>query len=1128
MPRRPLSSRISRKSSKQIFNSLENLEPRQLLAAHIVGSTTSYSTIQAAVNAASAGAVINVDAGTYTETVTISKSLTIKGAQAGVDARTRSTKSESIVTGATVTGKGVGNSFIINANDVTLDGFTVQGETNQNTVISAGILMEPGTYGVHILDNIVQNNVSGLFLSNASATDPAVIQHNLFQNNNNAGANGGRGIYTDGGVSGGNITDVEIDSNNFINNRGGSGTTGLEAAVAFEAQTAGKQSNITVTNNTFTNNGKSTLFFNTVGVTEEGNTASGAADWYSGSFRFEGNDHNVTIKYNNIINNPGPGVAVDSSGATGDSSGFDVEFNNITNNGTNTTYGKTRLGITFNENEYDGAFIATNNYWGSASGPSGDGPGTGDGIYSDAYKTDHWHFVKSAGPETFAPWATSSVAISIPTIPGTPSGLSATASGTQISLKWTNGTGGTASGINILRSTDGLNFTTVTTVGGTATSYIDTNLSAGTTYYYEVQETNVAGTSAPSNTVHATTSGGSASTFLSDLNWTSATSGYSTVQKDESIGGNILKIGTTSYGKGIGTHAVSVITYNLAGAYTGFQSDVGIDAEEDGKGTGHVEFIVLGDGNKLFDSGVMTNDQVQHVNVSIAGVNTLTLEALNGVANSIDFDHSDWGNAQVLGATSTPAAPANFVATATSSTQIKLSWTAGPANLISYAIDRSTNGTMWTSLISNLDGTATSYTDPATLTAGTKYYYRITATNSAGAGTSATTSTTTLPSAATTTYLSDMTWVSATTGYGTIGLDKTISGNTITLNGVTYAKGLGTHAASQIIYNIAGQYNQFVSDVGIDDEEDKAGTGSVEFQVIGDGKVLFDSGVMTNTSATQHIAVDVTGVQQLTLLATNGVPNSIDYDHADWAGAALIGQPAKPSMPIALNAGAISSSQITMTWRNTPSGQTSNKIMRSTGGGSYTQVGTASASDTTFTDSGLKASTQYTYEVVASNSAGDSNPSNSSSATTFSATAAPVYLSDLTYTSGTTGYGTIQMDKTVNGNTITLRGVTYAKGIGTHAPSTITYNLAGGYTNFLSDVGVDDEANGNGSVIFQVYADGVKVYDSGTVTGASPAQSLNLNVTGVQQLQLVVVNGIPNNIDYDHSDWAGARLIPAS
>ena len=54
--------------------------------ATIAGDATNtlYSTIQAAVNAANSGGTVNVVAGTYNETVSISKALTLNGAQAGI------------------------------------------------------------------------------------------------------------------------------------------------------------------------------------------------------------------------------------------------------------------------------------------------------------------------------------------------------------------------------------------------------------------------------------------------------------------------------------------------------------------------------------------------------------------------------------------------------------------------------------------------------------------------------------------------------------------------------------------------------------------------------------------------------------------------------------------------------------------------------------------------------------------------------------------------------------------------------------------------------------------------------------------------------------------------------------
>src|SRR5207302_1478261 len=117
---------------------------------------------------------------------------------------------------------------------------------------------------------------------------------------------------------------------------------------------------------------------------------------------------------------------------------------------------------------------------------------------------------------------------------------------------------------------------------------------------------------------------------------------------------------------------------------------------------------------------------------------------------------------------------------------------------------------------------------------------------------------------------------------------------------------------------------------------------------------------------------------------------------------------------------------------------------------------------------------------------GASPTSNIDDATTPSVPSSSVNLSTLTWTSATTGWGTIQKNLTVNGNPLKLRGTTYATGIGTHAVSNITYNINGQYVGFVSDVGVDDEVNGNGAVDFQVIGDGKVLFDSGILTGTSP------------------------------------------
>ncbi|SCK52488.1 hypothetical protein [Streptomyces sp. WMMB 322] len=87
-------------------------------------SNPQFSTIQAAVTAATAGDTIRVCAGTYNEAVTVTKSLVFRGAKAGVDARGGRTNpaQESIVQPGASTGFTVASGV----SDVTIDGFTIQ------------------------------------------------------------------------------------------------------------------------------------------------------------------------------------------------------------------------------------------------------------------------------------------------------------------------------------------------------------------------------------------------------------------------------------------------------------------------------------------------------------------------------------------------------------------------------------------------------------------------------------------------------------------------------------------------------------------------------------------------------------------------------------------------------------------------------------------------------------------------------------------------------------------------------------------------------------------------------------------------------------------------------------------
>src|SRR5260221_499608 len=140
------------------------------------------------------------------------------------------------------------------------------------------------------------------------------------------------------------------------------------------------------------------------------------------------------------------------------------------------------------------------------------------------------------------------------------------------------------------------------------------------------------------------------------------------------------------------------------------------------------------------------------------------------------------------------------------------------------------------------------------------------------------------------TYLSDLAWVSAASGWGPVERDHSNGeqaagdGRTLTINGTTYTKALGTHAASPVTYYLGGACPSLRADVGVDDESTAGG--SVDFQVYRDGTLAADSGKVTGADAANAISADVTGGYELKLVVTDS-GDGVEYDHADWAAPQL-------------------------------------------------------------------------------------------------------------------------------------------------------------------------------------------------------------------------------------------------
>jgi hypothetical protein len=314
-------------------------------------------TITAGIAAASDFDTVRVLPGTYNEgTIFVNKSIQLLGAQAGVDARNRIGVPESRVVGpATNLGDAI---FIVQADNVVIDGFTIEENTNGPGITlptSAGAPLS----GHWIFNNIIRNNVFGLYL-NSSGTNYTQVRNNFFDNNNQPGAANANGIYTDQGLS-----NALIDSNLFKNHLG----TSINFAFA------GIPANhVVVSRNQITDAAIRLLETDDIKIYD--NIISSQVG--SGIF-FAGGTNRTEIEGNQILNNLTRGIAVTISDVATPNTNIRAKHNSIVGNPV--------AGLGVDAGAYDEAapsrFLdATENWWGSPTGPTNPSnpAGTGDAV----------------------------------------------------------------------------------------------------------------------------------------------------------------------------------------------------------------------------------------------------------------------------------------------------------------------------------------------------------------------------------------------------------------------------------------------------------------------------------------------------------------------------------------------------------------------------------------------------------------------------------------------------------------------------------------------------------------------------------------------------------------------------
>ncbi|MCE3254051.1 MAG: hypothetical protein K0Q67_3071, partial [Cellvibrio sp.] len=132
-------------------------------------------------------------------------------------------------------------------------------------------------------------------------------------------------------------------------------------------------------------------------------------------------------------------------------------------------------------------------------------------------------------------------------------------------------------------------------------------------------------------------------------------------------------------------------------------------------------------------------------------------------------------------------------------------------------------------------------------------------------------------------FLTDLPLVYAKQDHGSMAAHRSFDGHHLSLMNRRYAQGIGTHANSDIQYQLPTGAVEFSFNVGLDDE---VGTADVQFSVWGDGKLLWESephyGHERNLPTYR---VDVSGVQKLNLKVA--ALKDDKWDHADWVNTVI-------------------------------------------------------------------------------------------------------------------------------------------------------------------------------------------------------------------------------------------------
>ncbi|WP_082236400.1 NPCBM/NEW2 domain-containing protein [Anaeromassilibacillus senegalensis] len=379
------------------------------------------------------------------------------------------------------------------------------------------------------------------------------------------------------------------------------------------------------------------------------------------------------------------------------------------------------------------------------------------------------------------------------------------------------------------------------------------------------------------------------------------------------------------------------------------------------------------------------------------------------------------------------------------------------------------------------------------------------------------------------TYLDNLDWLSKSSAHNNfIAKNKAYSGSIVLrINGedVPFAHGVGTHAQSEIYYNIEGMgFEVFEATVGVSAAKLDEKMGNVIFRVYGDGRLLYETPAVGYGAAvtSMPISVPVAGVKELHLQAdTNGANSG---DHSNWADAKFV-QLGVPGL-----------AAISVDGTELPEFRSSRYEYFVPLAEGQTEVPEVTAE--------VLDGMPITFEVLPAQKVPGTTEIHVQTSTetlvykvNFCNMALADYVSDLAYESAVVHSGKVYKDISYENNPMAVTAadgeseMRFEKGLGTHAPANetgyIVYNLEGkGYDRFQSWVGISYHKNDSRSTVrFRVFADNEPTarFDSGVMQYRTPAKFIDLDIRGVKKLRLEI-DRVDSNAA-DHANWADAKFL---